>query len=144
MLCLHVALCPTFMQCSWRPEEGVDSSELELKTVWTSCGCWKLNLGPLEEQQVLLISEPRLSSGSYFSTQCPAFYHKYVNVLGASSILGIQMNAYEITVTKWSQKWWCAGDQGGRKRKSISNLKRLSNINKFTNLSDIKNPVLLW
>jgi hypothetical protein len=27
-----------------------------------SCECWKLNLGPLEEQPILLTTEPHLSS----------------------------------------------------------------------------------
>ena len=36
------------------PEEGItDASE-------PTCGCWELNLGPLEEQPVLLTTEPPL------------------------------------------------------------------------------------
>jgi hypothetical protein len=39
--------------------KGSDSLELELQKVVTDsyellCGCWELNLGPLEEQPVLL------------------------------------------------------------------------------------------
>lgn len=38
-----------------RPEEGAESPDLELKAdvshVWY--GCWKSNLGPLEDQQAL-------------------------------------------------------------------------------------------
>ena len=48
----------TFMQCPKMQEEAIvspgtgvtDSCEL-------SCGCWKLNLGPLEAQQLLLTTE---------------------------------------------------------------------------------------
>lgn len=48
-----------YVQCSWRPEEGVGSLE-----TWATEGCeasrehWEQNLGPLEEQTVLLIAEP--------------------------------------------------------------------------------------
>jgi hypothetical protein len=40
----------------------IDSCEL-------ACGCWELNLGPLEEQRVLSTAEPSLQSpkkGSFF------------------------------------------------------------------------------
>ena len=47
---LHVSLCKSVGY----PETGVtDSCEL-------SYGCWELNLGPLEEQLVLLTAEPSL------------------------------------------------------------------------------------
>jgi hypothetical protein len=56
-----VCLCSVCMQGLWRLIEGVgfhgigvaDSCELP-------CGCWELNLGPLEEQPVFLTSEPSL------------------------------------------------------------------------------------
>ena len=43
----------------WRPQrpEELDSCEL-------LCGCWKLNLGPLEEQPVLWTAEPSVQSNS--------------------------------------------------------------------------------
>ena len=36
------------------------------------CGCWELNLGPLEEQSVLLNTEPSLQPHSYtfISSEC--------------------------------------------------------------------------
>ena len=33
------------------------------------CGCWELNLGPLEEQSVLLTTEPSLQPRDRFSLQ---------------------------------------------------------------------------
>lgn len=32
------------------------------RQVWLLCGCWDLNLGPLEEQTVLLTTEPSFLS----------------------------------------------------------------------------------
>jgi hypothetical protein len=29
--------------------------------IWSACGCWALNSDPLQEQQVILISEPSLT-----------------------------------------------------------------------------------
>lgn len=50
MFCLHVHLC----KGAASPGIGVsDSCEL-------SCGCWELNLKPLEEQPELVIAEPSL------------------------------------------------------------------------------------
>ena len=39
------------------------------------CGCWELNLGPLEEQAVLLTTEPSLQSPTtaQFSLHCMSF-----------------------------------------------------------------------
>ena len=33
------------------------------------CGCWELNLGPLEEQSVLLTSEPSLHLQMFLNTK---------------------------------------------------------------------------
>lgn len=45
--------------CLGRPEEGRDSSELELQAdVSAPGGCWEPNLGLVEEEQVLLVAEP--------------------------------------------------------------------------------------
>ena len=60
--CLHTA-CVQFLQ---RPQGG---SRLLPGTgvrdgCEPSCGCWKLNLGPLEEQLVLLAAELSLQSQS--------------------------------------------------------------------------------
>ena len=50
MFCLHVCLCEDVRY----PGTGVtDSCELP-------CGCWELNPGALEEQAVLLTTEPSL------------------------------------------------------------------------------------
>ena len=48
-------------ECSYpqRPEEGIRSDEAGIIGGWEPwCGHWELNLGPLEEQQVLLTTEP--------------------------------------------------------------------------------------
>jgi len=52
------------MQCPLRPEEDPGLLELVLQ-VFVSCpGFWELNSGPLEEQEVLLTSEPPLQPQS--------------------------------------------------------------------------------
>lgn len=38
----------------------LDALELELDRCELPCGCWDLNLGPLEEPTVLLTTEPTL------------------------------------------------------------------------------------
>lgn len=51
-VCLYVCLCVTCVQCPWRPEESGRSPK-------TGVSChvvWELILGPLQEQQVLLIT----------------------------------------------------------------------------------------
>jgi len=50
VFCLHVCLC-----------EGADYSETGIPdSCELPCGCWELNLDPLEEQSVLLSTEPSL------------------------------------------------------------------------------------
>jgi hypothetical protein len=50
VFCLHVCLC-----------KGVRSSGTGVTDrCELPCGCWELNLGPLEEQPVLLTAEPSL------------------------------------------------------------------------------------
>jgi hypothetical protein len=52
VFCLHVCLC-----------EGVRSpGTTVIDKCELPCGCWELNLGLLEEQQVLLTTEPSLRS----------------------------------------------------------------------------------
>ena len=47
----------------WRPEEGIGVPlGLELHDNEPPCGCWGVNSGPLEEQPVLLTTEPSLQS----------------------------------------------------------------------------------
>ena len=52
--------------CKQRPEEGVGYPETGVTEGWEpSCGCWELNLGPLQEQPELLTAEPSLWFYSY-------------------------------------------------------------------------------
>lgn len=46
-------------KCPLGPEEGIRCLGLEFHMV-VSCGCWELNQGSLEEQQVVLTAEPFL------------------------------------------------------------------------------------
>jgi hypothetical protein len=48
-------MCNVCMQCPGRPEESEVIAGREL-----SCRCWELNPGPVEEQLVLLMTEPSL------------------------------------------------------------------------------------
>lgn len=59
--CLHVHLCTLCELCIQRPEESVKSSSTGVTdSCWSLCGWWDLDLYPLEEQPVLLCSEPSL------------------------------------------------------------------------------------
>ena len=57
--------------CACRPEEGIRS--LIIDGCEPPCGCWELNSGPLEEQPVLLTSEPSL--------QPPGFCFVFMSLL---------------------------------------------------------------
>ena len=47
--------------CPLKPEEGVRTSGTGVMDgCRLPCGCWELNSGPLEEQPVLLTTEPSL------------------------------------------------------------------------------------
>jgi hypothetical protein len=60
-VCLHVCLCIIWVQCPRSPEEGIMSFGTGVTTdCEPSRGCWESNLGPLEEQPGLLITEPSL------------------------------------------------------------------------------------
>jgi hypothetical protein len=50
--CMHMG---TLLLSSETPEEGIRSDSCE-----PPYGCWELNSGPLEEQSVLLTTEPSL------------------------------------------------------------------------------------
>lgn len=50
--CLYVYMC----MCPWKPKGTSDLLELEIQLL--GCGYWELNLGPLQEQQMLLTVEP--------------------------------------------------------------------------------------
>jgi hypothetical protein len=66
-VCLHVWLCTTCMQCLQKPEGGARSLGTE---VTDSCelpsGCWESSLSPLEEQPVLVTTEPFLQTCQLF------------------------------------------------------------------------------
>ena len=51
-----------YMQSLKRPEEGINLLKLKLRMIVPLCGCLDLNLGPVQEQQVLLTTEPSLYS----------------------------------------------------------------------------------
>jgi hypothetical protein len=64
--------------CAWCPQRsklGIGSLELELWMVVNSlpCMCWELNLGPLQEQRVLLTAELSLQP---FSSYSSSFFKK--------------------------------------------------------------------
>jgi hypothetical protein len=62
MFCLHVHLY-TASVCPWKPEEGVESPGSGVKHCYDPPrGCGELNLGPLQEHQVLSNNEPSLQS----------------------------------------------------------------------------------
>ena len=65
VFCLHICLCLT------RPEEGIKSIFNCRGIVATDgcelpCGCWQLDLGPLQEQPVLLTTESSLQPHSLY------------------------------------------------------------------------------
>lgn len=50
-------------RCLWRPEEGLGFSGTAVTDgCKPPCGCWELNSGSLEEQLMLLATEPSLQS----------------------------------------------------------------------------------
>lgn len=54
----------TYVTCMW---EELDLQELESHAAVSSViGCWKPNVGPLEEQQMLLKAKPSLSASEIF------------------------------------------------------------------------------
>lgn len=56
-----VYLCTLCAWCPQNSDEYIGSLELELKSSYElPFGCWNLNLGPLQEQQLLLIIESSL------------------------------------------------------------------------------------
>jgi hypothetical protein len=51
---IYLMYVSTLSLSSDTPEEGIESC------FQPPCGCWELNSGPLEEQSVLLTTEPSL------------------------------------------------------------------------------------
>jgi hypothetical protein len=66
-VCVCVCVCE-FMgtACGKEPIKARIDVRIPGNTVTDGCealgGCWKLNLGPLQEQQVILVMEPSLQS----------------------------------------------------------------------------------
>lgn len=61
MFCLYVYVRIICLPGTCGSQKRVLASlELELWMMWDTMWCWELNLGPLQEQQVLLIAEPAL------------------------------------------------------------------------------------
>ena len=60
VFCIHVCLCITYMQY---PKEGIRSPETGVTDhCELPCVCLESNLRPLQEQPVLLITEPSLQA----------------------------------------------------------------------------------
>lgn len=62
-VCLSMGLC-VCVQCPWSPEEGIGLSGAGLKGICEPHDMGP-NLGPLQDQQVLLTSEPSLQLLGY-------------------------------------------------------------------------------
>ena len=61
-----MCLCTMCMQYPQRPEEDIRSHGTEVKdNCQLPCGCWELNPGPLQEQPVLLTTEPSLQPPAF-------------------------------------------------------------------------------
>lgn len=57
-----VVRCPPGCRCPWKPEEGfICPGAGFISITELACGCWELNLCPLEKQQAHLNSEPSYS-----------------------------------------------------------------------------------
>jgi len=68
--CLHKCLCTMCVQCLKKLEEGIGSPGTGvIDSCELYCQRWELNLGPLEEQPRLLITEPPLWLPSTFFEQ---------------------------------------------------------------------------
>ena len=65
----------TPLQCLWRPGKGVGSPGTGVTdSCWLPYECWELNPGPLEKQQLLLLTNPSpLYKISVFPTK-PSFW----------------------------------------------------------------------
>lgn len=59
LLCLHLCLCMTWLQCPWTPEEGVGFPGTGATDTWAPPHrCWESNPSPLQEQPTILTSRP--------------------------------------------------------------------------------------
>lgn len=67
MLCTHVYLLITLMQCLQRSEESMIHHRIGIKDgPQQPCGCWKLELWALERQSMLLANDPFQKSLNLF------------------------------------------------------------------------------
>lgn len=58
---LYVHLYTMYIQCPQGPEEGIGSPGAGVTDCYKlPSGCWRLNTGPLEEQQVVFTAKPSL------------------------------------------------------------------------------------
>lgn len=61
VFCRRVYLCTTCIPGASKSQKRVSEPlGLELQSYELSCGCWKLNPSPMEEQPVLLATKPSL------------------------------------------------------------------------------------
>lgn len=59
LLCLHLCLCTTWLQCPRTPEEGAGSPGTGATDTWAPPHrCWESNPSPLQEQPTILTSRP--------------------------------------------------------------------------------------
>lgn len=68
----------------WRPEKDIKDPGARGTDSFESpqCGCWELDLGPLEEQKVLLTAEPFLQSHFLtFEAKCVYFNSHKLNII---------------------------------------------------------------
>ena len=78
--------------CAWclrRSEDGIRSPGTGVKSGCESpCGCWVLKLGPLQEQHVLLSTEPSLQpQGGHLFIPTEQWYRdKYANIAAESVV----------------------------------------------------------
>jgi hypothetical protein len=112
VFCMHASLCTLFVWCPWRPEDGAGvlvTGIIEL--VESPCRSWELNLGPLEEQPVLLTAEPALQSPNLFLRWAShGKYWKQV-VINTSLISNTSKMKYSYNQTVQTHTsrpaWWC-------------------------------------
>ena len=77
---MHMCITCVLGACPWRSEEGTGSHGAG---VLDSCGplsgCWESNPGPLQQQQVLLTTEP------YDEGETKSEFAKVLRLVGADS-----------------------------------------------------------
>ena len=61
----------------------------------TQLGCWELNSGPLQEQQILLTLEPSLSPHSFLKINC------YLSIFLVRSIVFCKYTSMQVCCAPW-------------------------------------------